>query len=330
MRYIYTRYLALDSVRALEQELIREQIVSKRWATASGRVLGGVSYSRGALLHLLRNRTYLGEIVHGKIVHDGLHEAIVTRDLFGDVAAKLDARRRRIGATRSNVQSGCLVGRLFDASGEAMTPTYSYGRSGRVYRYYVSASLQQGGTNRPDGIVRRLSAPALERFVEERLKAITHGAARIEAIIRIDLTRNGLILTLPRTLQYDPAQLEALAMRLVPSQTRAIRITIDVELPLRGGRQTVNAGTKVAAPDTTLIAALRRAHAMVAKDAKGQPVVTAAPTSPYLRRILRLAFLAPDIQRSIIEGTLPLRFNLEHLVHSEIPLDWEAQRALFR
>jgi site-specific DNA recombinase len=330
VRHIYARYLQLDSVRALEQELIRNQIVSKRWTTASGRILGGVPYSRGALLHLLRNRTYLGEIVHGKIVHDGLHEAIVTRDLFGDVAAKLDARRRRIGATRSNVQSGCLVGRLFDASGEAMSPTYSYGRSGRVYRYYVSASLQQGGTNRPDGIVRRLSAPALECFVEERLKAITHGAATIAITQRIDLTRNGLILTLPPTLQYDPAQLEALAMRLVPSQTRAIRLAIDVELPLRGGRQTVNAGTKVAAPDTTLIAALRRAHAMVAKDANGQPVITAAPTSPYLRRILRLAFLAPDIQRSIIEGTLPPRFNLEHLVHSEIPIDWEAQRALFR
>ena len=118
-------------------------------------------------------------------------------------------------------------------------------------------------------------------------------------------------------------------MRLVPSQTRAIRIAIEVELPLRGGRQTVNAGARTTAPDATLVAALRRAHTMVAKDNKGQPVLTTAPSSPYLRRILRLAFLAPDLQRAIIEGTLPPRINLEHLVHSEIPLDWEAQRALF-
>ena len=92
----------------------------------------------------------------------------------------------------------------------------------------------------------------------------------------------------------------------------------------------MNAGTRTAAPDTTLNAALRRAHAMVAKGQIGQPALYATPTSPYLRRILRLALLAPDIQRSIIEETLPPRFNLEHLVHSEIPLDCEAQRALFR
>lgn len=116
---------------------------------------------------------------------------------------------------------------------------------------------------------------------------------------------------------------------MVPGQNRAIRLAIDVELPLRGGRQTVDAGARTTAPDATLVAALRRAHAMVSKDQSGQPVLTTAPSSPYLRRILRLAFLAPDLQRAIIEGTLPLRFNLEHLVHSDIPLDWDAQRTLF-
>lgn len=118
-------------------------------------------------------------------------------------------------------------------------------------------------------------------------------------------------------------------MRLLPSEGHALRLATDVALPLRGGRQTVNAGARTAAPDATLVAALRRAHAMVAKDQSGQPVLHAAPASPYDRRILRLAFLAPDIQRAIVKGTLPQRINLEYLVHSEIPLDWEAQRAMF-
>ncbi len=329
VRHIYTRYLQLDSVRALEQELIRDQVVSKRWTTASGRVLGGVHYSRGALLHLLRNRIYRGEIVHKKAVHQGLHQAIVERDLFDAVAAKLETRRRRDGTAKSNVQSGCLAGRLFDAAGEAMTPTYSYGRSGRVYRYYVSASLQQGVANKPDGILRRMSAPALERFVEERIKAATYGQATIEAIERIDLTRTGLIMALPRKLSIDPTGLSAQSMRLIHGEGRAVRLAIDVELPLRGGKQTVNAGVRTPVPDTTLVAALRRAHAMLAKDSTGQPVLYAAPTSPYERRILNLAFLAPDIQRAIIEGTLPAQVNLEQFVHCDFPLDWDAQRALF-
>jgi hypothetical protein len=210
-----------------------------------------------------------------------------------------------------------------------MTPTYSYGRSGRVYRYYVSALLQQGGANKPDGVLRRISAPALERFVEERIRAATYGQATIEVTERIDLTRTGLILTLPRKLPIDASGLSAQAMRLIRGEGRTLRIAIDVELPLRGGRQTVNAGARTAAPDTTLVAALRRAHSMVDKDATGQPVLYAAPTSPYDRRILNLAFLAPDIQRAIIEGTLPARINLEHLIHCDFPLDWDAQRAKF-
>jgi hypothetical protein len=189
--------------------------------------------------------------------------------------------------------------------------------------------LQQGCSNTPDGILRRISAPALERFVEERLKAVTHGAATLDAIKRVELSRSGIVLTLPRNLSIDAAGLKAHAMHHTDGEGREIRLAIDVELPLRGGRQTVNAGARTAAPNTTLVGALRRAHAMLAKDGTGQPILHAAPTSPYERRILNLAFLAPDIQRAIIEGSLPSRVNLEHFVHCDFPLDWEAQRALF-
>jgi site-specific DNA recombinase len=68
---------------------------------------------------------------------------------------------------------------------------------------------------------------------------------------------------------------------------------------------------------------------MVSIDTSGQPIPHAAPTSPYDRRILRLAFPAPDIQRAIIERTLPAHINLENLIHSEIPLDWDVQRTMF-
>ena len=41
---------------------------------SSGRVLGGGSFGRGALYHLLRNRIYLGEVVHKGIGYPGEHE----------------------------------------------------------------------------------------------------------------------------------------------------------------------------------------------------------------------------------------------------------------
>ena len=78
-------------------------------------------------------------------------------------------------------------------------------------------------------------------------------------------------------------------------------------------------------PDPVLIAALRKAHAMLRKE-RGMPIMEASPSSPYDRNILRLAFLAPDIQRAILDGRQPLDLNLEKLKKMEIPLAWSQQR----
>ena len=83
-----------------------------------------------------------------------------------------------------------------------------------------------------------------------------------------------------------------------------------------------------AQPDRALVAALRRAHAMLERDASGMPIVASAPTSLYARRTLSLAFLAPDIQRDILAGTQPARINLEALLQLEIPHDWNDQRRI--
>ncbi len=58
----------------------------------------------------------------------------------------------------------------------------------------------------------------------------------------------------------------------------------------------------------------------------GHPSIAAASDSPYERRILRLAFPAPDIQRDILAGRQPAHLNLEHLMKREIPLSWDRQR----
>jgi hypothetical protein len=54
-----------------------------------------------------------------------------------------------------------------------------------------------------------------------------------------------------------------------------------------------------------------------------------APSNPYDRRLLRLAFLAPDLQRGILSGAHPRQLNLERLMQIRIPTSWAAQRALF-
>ena len=55
-------------------------------------------------------------------------------------------------------------------------------------------------------------------------------------------------------------------------------------------------------------------------------MIPIAPKSPYERRLLRLAFLAPDIQQAILAGRQPRSLNLEQMIHSDLPLAWSRQR----
>ncbi|MEQ5787434.1 hypothetical protein J3454_05955 [Erythrobacter sp. NFXS35] len=63
---------------------------------------------------------------------------------------------------------------------------------------------------------------------------------------------------------------------------------------------------------------------------RGLPMIRAAPTSPYDRNILRLAFLAPDIQQAILDGRQPQHLNLETIKNIELPLSWSQQCELLR
>ena len=75
--------------------MIGRELRSKQRILTSGRVLGGSSFGRGALYHLLQNRIYRGEVVHKGTVYAGEHEAIVDDELWNAVQAKLSRNRTR-------------------------------------------------------------------------------------------------------------------------------------------------------------------------------------------------------------------------------------------
>lgn len=328
VRHIFARYLELGSVHGLQRELADQGILSKRRVTAAGKIMGGLPFSRGALFHLLRNQTYRGCITHKGTVHEGEHEAIVDEQLFDRVRRKLDSQsRRRKAAATSRVSKSPLTGRLFDASGEPMTPTFSRGRGGRAYRYYVSAPLQQGTRSNAEDAIRRVSATAIEKMVENLVRRwLPNAKSPLGLPIAVTLRRNGLLVDLP--VEHEAA----IAAELIPTETiihssrKRCRVEVQMSFPLRGGKRLIVNGERTARPDRSLIAALRKAHAMVGRKA-GLPVVETAPVSRYERELLRLAFLAPDLQCDILTGHQPPTLTLEKLRHVEIPLSWREQRA---
>ena len=334
VRQIFTRYLELGSVHALERELAEAGVRSKRHVTAKGKVIGGAPFSRGALFYLLRNRTYLGEIRHSDSHYPGQHEAILDPALFDAVQAQLAQNKRRgpaPGPTRSKYR---LTGRLFDANSEPMSPATARGSKGKRYRYYVSASLQHRTRSNPDpNIIQRISADAIEAAVSEAAERLisASGSDSLEIIERVDLAPDYLPITVPvpiaRPDRLKPA--DRIDTRYRSGKSTRIIIATSVK-PASGPTKLVQGRKERCGKDARLIAALKRAHTLISRDGKGLPIANAAPATPYERKLVRLAFLSPSIQQRILYGDQPAGMTLSSLLEDDIPLSWDQQDRLYQ
>ena len=98
---------------------------------------------------------------------------IVDEDLWSSVQLRLEANgvERREG--QAPARPNLLTGVLFDAGGQAMTPTHAV-KKGVRYRYYVSRRLVTGtrgeeGNRQTSG--QRIPAANLEGLVVQRLRS---------------------------------------------------------------------------------------------------------------------------------------------------------------
>lgn len=340
VRAIFDLYLQLGSVSAVEARLAEEGVRSKVWVSARGSTSGGVLLSRGALFHMLRNRIYLGEIVHGDTSVAGCHPPIIEPEVFASVQAQLaaNARTRRDRPLRSAQLP--LKGLVFDADGHPMSPSFGYGRAGRVYRYYVSAPLQQGRkVATREGVLRRVSAEALEEAVRTQLVTVTPGAPDRPLAYLLKPVRRVEVLPHELRIAFEAKSLPRdVRSGLTPCDVHPDRVVLNapVRCQARGGRTWVltpasaNIARK-ARRDPVLIRGLRQAHKIAAglgwraSDGKlegtGKP-----PSSSYERRLWPLVFLAPDIQKAILEGRQPPALTLDQLLKTRLPTDWADQR----
>ncbi len=363
VRDIFRRYLDLGSVRDLKRELEREGIRSKRRILPDGTSAGDKPFSRGSLYAMLANPIYMGEIRHGDIRHPGLHQAIVGRELWDRVQARLaDNAVTRSDRPRTTEPSP-LTGKLFDAAGERLTPSHAV-KQGRRYRYYVSRSLITGTA---DDSRRgwRLPAPDLECAVARAVATILAdrqalsaslseagiGIARLplcltraanlasrlerdvgsEFIRRVEIAEDGLILTLSLAVLVPADGVvdapEALTIiRTVPMSIR--RRGVEMRLVITGD-------TTPSRADPALVKSIARGRSWWNDLASGVlPSITAIAqrdgvSDGYVSQLLPLAFLAPAVVEAIIAGDHPPDLTADTLVKRiDLPLAWDRQRAL--
>jgi DNA invertase Pin-like site-specific DNA recombinase len=338
VRHIFTRYIALGSVHALKDELKSAGIRSR--PSKRTEAAGGI-FARGQLYHLLANRVYLGEIVHKDECYPGQHPALIDRGTFEAAGKMLAANRRERQDRNVTVDRSPLTGLIFDADGRPLCPVSARNNRGRLYRYYVSAQLQQGG-RRVDRDGLRIPAPAMETLVFDRLSrispSVTDWAGARRQLVRVEVDETAIIATVRPIGRPTLRNIDApdFAERL---DNGDVRISIASELRRWAGRTEILRPDRRRAAatcqiDRSLIRGLGRSHSLIAaaKSSRDCTVEELAQEQgaarSYIRRLSRLAFLAPDIQQAIIDGQQPVGVTLERLMRIDLPMSWADQRRM--
>src|SRR5207302_1823927 len=166
---IFALYLELGCVSRLKGELDRTNVRSKIWKPRNRARRGGARFSRGALYDLLQNRLYIGEVRHRKLWYPGLHDGIVTRELWDRVQSKMASNRERRSIRIREHSSSLLTGLIEDQNGNPFTPSFTV-KDKKRYRYYVSRVIIENPGTKVQG-PSRWPARELETVVLDRVQS---------------------------------------------------------------------------------------------------------------------------------------------------------------
>jgi site-specific DNA recombinase len=268
----------------------------------------------------------------------------------------------RLKGRVTNSTPSPLTGKLFDESGERLTPSHAT-KGERRYRYYISRGLMKDASERTRGW--RLAASEIERIVaasarqilddqktildavqdlqiapnqipsilqdasawSRRLESETERSATVETLVdRVELRQDGIRLSLklpvPSASQKRPSDSTNLFVtRFIAMQIK--RCGVETRLVIDG------TGGSAPKTDPTLLKAVAHAHQwfddLVSRRAKSMIEIAKREkvSKNYVGRLIRLAFLAPEVVDVILEGRQSPDFTVQALMtgRAELPLD---------
>jgi site-specific DNA recombinase len=328
VRTIFQRYLELGSLNRLMGDLRERGIVTKLRLLKTGRTVGGIPFTRGPLAHFLRNRFYIGEVVFKGEVLPGEQPAVLDRELFDAVQAKLNEQRNNQSVARDKSKS-LLIGRIYDDHGNRMSPSHVR-KGGIKYRYYLSSPLLHGRPERA-GTVRRVPAAEVEALIGS---AVREHLEDTKEIADRDLIRNHVVRVEIKADQVV-VELKAGANRL-DNERPFVRIPWK-KTPMKRRREIIvptstsphNCRPIRAETRATLVAAIARGRRWLDEIVAGTVISVeqiAARQKCSIRQvsmIISLAFLAPTLVQAAVEGRLPCGIGVTRL--RDAPAEWSRQ-----
>ena len=167
-KQIFELYLKSDNVRSLELELRKHNIRSRERISQRGLKYGGEYFSRGALYSLLQNPVYIGKISHKGEIHEGLHDAIISQDLWDAVQRKLHDQAPHERGLEKQKHNNLLTGLIFDEHANPYTPVFT-NKKDKKYRYYCNQALTEDKAH-PNYQRARFPAHEIEGVIEKAVR----------------------------------------------------------------------------------------------------------------------------------------------------------------
>ncbi len=371
IRTIYGLYQKHRNTRVVKEAVDALGLKTPVRTLISGRIKGGALFSYGHIHYILTNPVYAGRIRHHAKVYPGQHPPLIDPEVWDSIQDQLTSdalkdrtftKRNRNGAKAS---ASPLAGRIFDQTGDRLTPSHSKTAKGRKLKYYVSHRLVRGSAPRdPSGW--RLPAPELEEQVAGLIRRhlakpevcasilcdatadetvgvgarlselFDSGAAAVKDAHRhclklsdrIDIAPGDIRITLSG--EHLANHLDVDAARIVGA---LLTITSTFKHRKRGVETRLIIGDAQPEIDATLLRNVARAHRYFDLVRSGKTFAEIANAEGVSKRrvqqLIELAFLAPDVIRAIREGRQPVGMTSDRLKRHAFSPIWKEQRDAF-
>ncbi len=373
IRTIYDLYKEHGTVREVKNQADRLGLKTAIRTLASGRFKGGKPFSFGHIYYILTNPVYAGRIRHKANVYPGQHSALIEPEYWDALQYQLMGRsvsdrlgKERGKGRRGRKQVSLLIGKLFDETGDRLTPSHTKSSKGHRLRYYVSNRLiRSKGAKDPSGW--RLPGPELETLVARLLckhlstpavmanivsdattDEITTIATQLSGITNSEPDeqneKHNQILQLPQNIQIAPGRIRitisenGLAEMLGVGCERVSEEHLEIDAAFQHRKRGVE--TKLILADTanprdeTLFKNITKAHHYFDLIRAGKTYAEIAASEGVskqrVHKLVDLAFLAPDVVRDVFAGSQPTGLTTEWLLRHAIPALWDEQRETFR
>lgn len=302
---------------------------------------------------MLSNKVYIGKIKYKNDYYNGEHLGIIPKDVFNKTQELLYSNRVNKICKKMYSTKSLLSGLLYDDLNNAMSPSHS-SSNGKKYHYYISQSikrfkLQQGSVSKVSAkVIDNIVVEILDKYLSNQieLQKILSDLPLEKQHLILGLTipscSNPLILkNIVSKIILSNNSIEILIIKegviavfesllnntnlSIPNKRKnkvnllSIKQEITIKNYSKRGNKLILSSTDKNARNSYLVNALAKCyyyHKLIkeGKTIKDIQLQEKYKDSKYVRNLLNLKYLPPQLTKQILEGTQEENLTLENLI----------------